>query len=134
MYRKPCLHVQYGFSWLYLSNILPMGLIYVLHELGLEYITNKISPSSVRFLPHIGYACKHVLQRQALSSTRKKCCWHGWLNWWSEKIKFFVDYFCIMPWRICFWYMTFNIFVPYRLQEMVVKINPNNDFFDNVEF
>ena len=48
-----------------------MGLIYVLHEMSLEYITNKISPSSVRFLPHIGYACKHVMQRQVLSGTRK---------------------------------------------------------------
>ena len=71
-----------------------MGLIYVLHEQSLEYITNKVSPSSMYFLPHIGYACKHVLQRQVLLSIRKKCCWHGWLNWWPEEIlSFSVDLF-----------------------------------------
>ena len=67
-----------------------MGLIYVLHEHSLEYITNRISPSSMYFLPHIGYACKHVLQRQVLLSIRKKCCWHGWLNWWPEECYVFL--------------------------------------------
>ena len=68
--RSLCLHyVQYGFSWLYLSNILPMGLIYVLHEQSLEYITNKISPSCIFY--HMGVRV-NIYCNGSLSSRREK--------------------------------------------------------------
>ena len=94
-----------------------MGLIYVLHEHSLEYITNRISPSSMYFLPHIGYTCKHVLQRQVLLSIRKKCCWHGWLNWWPEECYVFL---------LIMWYILKlgNLFL--KIFEEILFVLPKN--------